>query len=57
MTTLTLPSPGDLRKDNITVKLDENGKCIVNGIIDWEDAGFYPEWYESTQLTRTMGGV
>ena len=45
---------GDVRQDNILVKLNPDNVCIVTGIIDWEDSGFYPEYHECTQLTRTL---
>ncbi|KAJ5611502.1 hypothetical protein N7528_008607 [Penicillium herquei] len=43
----------DLKKSNIMVQQDsENpGFYVVTGIIDWEDSGFYPEYYESTTLS------
>lgn len=28
-----------------------DGTYVVSGIIDWEDAGFYPSYYESTMAT------
>ncbi|OJI90950.1 hypothetical protein ASPTUDRAFT_186735 [Aspergillus tubingensis CBS 134.48] len=50
---------GDVRTDNIMVKQDpgSSGQWIVTGIIDWEDSGFYPFYYECTALTRTMSLV
>ena len=50
---------GDLRTDNIMVQQDPsiNGHFIVTGIIDWEDSGFYPAYYECTTLTRTLSLV
>ena len=50
---------GDVRTDNIMVKQDpgSSGQYIVTGIIDWEDSGFYPFYYECTALTRTMSLV
>ncbi|KAK7894619.1 hypothetical protein LTR67_006381 [Exophiala xenobiotica] len=46
---------GDLRPENILVEVTEDTKCTVTGLIDWEDSGFYPEYYESTKLTNCMG--
>lgn len=43
----------DLRPDNITVKF-EDGKCRVTGIIDWQYAGFYPEYYDSTKVMNGL---
>ncbi|KKZ60489.1 hypothetical protein EMCG_04853 [[Emmonsia] crescens] len=45
---------GDLKKTNIMVKQDsENADTYtVTGIIDWEDSGFYPEYYECTTLSN-----
>ncbi|RMJ25170.1 Phosphotransferase enzyme family [Aspergillus sp. HF37] len=50
---------GDVRTDNIMVKQDPsiNGHFIITGIIDWEDSGFYPVYYECTTLTRTLSLV
>ncbi|CAI7639700.1 unnamed protein product [Penicillium glandicola] len=47
-------SHGDLKKSNIMVQEDlgNAGFFVVTGIIDWEDGGFYPEYYESTTLSN-----
>ena len=45
---------GDFRTDNIMVKMDENIDCVVTGIIDWEDSGFYPDYHESTKVTNAL---
>lgn len=36
------------------MRLDQDNACTVTGIINWEDSGFYPEYYEGIQLTRTL---
>jgi aminoglycoside phosphotransferase (APT) family kinase protein len=46
-------SHNNLRPDNIIVKL-EGGQCRVNGIIDWQYSGFYPEYYESTKVMNGL---
>ncbi|OJD10587.1 hypothetical protein AJ78_08447 [Emergomyces pasteurianus Ep9510] len=50
---------GDIRRENIMVKQDpyNNNTYVVTGIIDWEDSGFYPEYYECTMLTCTLSLV
>ncbi|OJD25358.1 hypothetical protein ACJ73_03271 [Blastomyces percursus] len=50
---------GDFRRENIMVKQDpyNNDAYLVTGIIDWEDSGFYPEYYESTMLTCNLSLV
>ncbi|OJJ73694.1 hypothetical protein ASPBRDRAFT_41394 [Aspergillus brasiliensis CBS 101740] len=50
---------GDVRTDNIMVMQEpgSSGQYIVTGIIDWEDSGFYPFYYECTALTRTLSVV
>jgi Phosphotransferase enzyme family len=48
---------GDVRKANIMVDRNEDHSWTVTGIIDWEDGGFYPDYFESTKLTRTMNVV
>lgn len=47
---------GDVRMANIMVKRDpdNNDAYIVTGIIDWEDSGFYPAYYECTTLTTNL---
>ena len=44
----------DVRPDNIMVDTTENGDWEVTGIIDWEEAGFYPPYWESVKSTRTF---
>ncbi|KAJ5917404.1 hypothetical protein N7466_010958 [Penicillium verhagenii] len=43
----------DLKKCNIMVQEDPENTdfYVVTGVIDWEDSGFYPEYYESTRLS------
>lgn len=43
---------GDLNPRNI---LGENGK--VTGIVDWENAGFFPEYWEYTKMHFTVRSV
>ncbi|KAM5454227.1 hypothetical protein MaudCBS49596_002240 [Microsporum audouinii] len=52
-------SHGDLRTDNIMVKRDPNNNdhYVVSGIIDWEEGGFYPEYYECTALSRCLSVI
>jgi thiamine kinase-like enzyme len=45
-------TPCDVRTDNIMVDKDENGDWTVSGIIDWEEAGFYPAYWEAAKSTR-----
>jgi hypothetical protein len=45
---------GDIRPDNITVKVSNDGDCRVTGLLDWEYSGFYPEYYESIKSTNCM---
>ncbi|KAJ5804563.1 uncharacterized protein N7518_000866 [Penicillium psychrosexuale] len=44
---------GDIRPDNITVKLTDND-YMVSGILDWEYSGFYPDYYESVRCTNCL---
>lgn len=50
---------GDFKRTNIMVARDHKGDhaWMVTGIIDWEDSGFYPEYYESTTLTGNLSLV
>lgn len=45
---------GDLKKTNIMVEKDPTNTdaYIITGIIDWEEGGFYPEYYECTTLSN-----
>jgi aminoglycoside phosphotransferase (APT) family kinase protein len=45
---------GDIRPDNIIVKLTEDHGCIVTGQIDWEYSGWYPEYYEAAKSTNCL---
>lgn len=45
---------GDLRPENVIVKITEDNQCIVIGLIDWECSGFYPEYYEATKVTNCL---
>lgn len=44
---------GDLRQANVMVDMDGDN-CVIKGIIDWEESGFYPEFFETFNLTRTL---
>ncbi|WEW56195.1 tau 95 subunit of transcription factor TFIIIC [Emydomyces testavorans] len=48
-----------VKRSNIMVSRDQKGDHAwkVTGIIDWEDSGFYPEYYESTTLTGNLSLV
>lgn len=49
---------GDVRPDNIMVDTSlDDCEAPVTGIIDWEDSGFYPDYYECTATTRTLSVV
>ncbi|OJD19625.1 hypothetical protein AJ78_00482 [Emergomyces pasteurianus Ep9510] len=50
---------GDVRRENIMMKQDpsKNNAYMVTGIIDWEDSGFYPEYYECTMLTCNLSVI
>lgn len=45
---------GDFRPGNIIVLTDYRNNCIVKGIIDWEDSGFYPDFHEATKCTNLL---
>ena len=45
---------GDLRPANIMVQMDECNNCMVKGIVDWEDSGFYPDFHEATKCTNLL---
>lgn len=50
---------GDLRPANILARRRADGSCVVTSLIDWENSGWYPEYFESmkaTNLLAPMGG-
>ncbi|KAJ5392218.1 hypothetical protein N7509_007708 [Penicillium cosmopolitanum] len=50
-------SHGDLRPANIMVKKESGADHYeITGLIDWEESGFYPTYYESVHLTRNFTG-
>jgi hypothetical protein len=46
----TVFTHGDVRPANIMVDIDQTGKYLVTGIIDWETSGFYPDYFESEKI-------
>ena len=44
----------DLRPANIVVKTDQQGNYSISSILDWEMAGFYPDYWESVKATNTL---
>lgn len=44
----------DVRPANIMVCVNESGDWVVSGVLDWEEAGFYPAYWESAKSTRTL---
>lgn len=45
---------GDLAPRNIMVDTDAAGDWKVTGIVDWEEAGFDPEYWEAVKATGTF---
>lgn len=45
---------GDVRPANIMVDRTVSEEWKVVGIVDWERAGFYPEYWESVKLTNNL---
>lgn len=45
---------GDLKKSNVMVEQDptDANAYTITGVVDWEDSGFYPEYYECTTLSN-----
>ena len=44
----------DLRPANIVVEADQQGNYSISSILDWEMAGFYPDYWESVKATNTL---
>jgi hypothetical protein len=47
----------DVRPDNIILQETARDKWVVGSIIDWEDAGFYPPYWEAVKSTRAFNVV
>lgn len=45
---------GNLRPDDIVVHKTEDGEWRVTGITGWQDAGFYPPYWEAAKATSTF---
>ncbi|KAI1923417.1 hypothetical protein LOZ65_003292 [Ophidiomyces ophidiicola] len=48
---------GDIRRDNVIIEMGEDDTCLVPGLIDWEDSGFYPEYFECMSSTITLNST
>lgn len=44
---------GDIRPANIMVE-QRDGQWAVSGIIDWETAGIYPDYWEAIKMTNNL---
>lgn len=45
---------GDLHPGNIIVEQAEDGSWQIAGIIDWENSGFYPAYWEAVKMTNCL---
>ena len=45
---------GDLRPANVLARLQSDGSCLITSIIDWENGGFYPDYFESMKCTNML---
>lgn len=47
---------GDMFPGNIILDVDPTTpeEYVVTGIIDWEESGFYPSWFEATKVLYTF---
>jgi aminoglycoside phosphotransferase (APT) family kinase protein len=45
---------GDLRPANILARLQSDGSCLITSIIDWENSGFYPDYFECMKCTNML---
>lgn len=46
----TVFTHGDVRPANIMVDINETGKCLVTGIIDWETSRFCLDYFETAKI-------
>ena len=53
----TVFTHGDVRTANIMVDIDETGKYVVTGIIDWETSGFYPDYFEAEKTLYLFSSI
>ena len=45
---------GDVRQANIMVDVGEDGDWRVVGLLGWEAAGFYPEYWGCVKMTNNL---
>ncbi|KAI1940907.1 hypothetical protein LOZ57_005842 [Ophidiomyces ophidiicola] len=48
---------GDIRRDNVIIEMGVDNTCRVTGLIDWEDSGYYPEYFECMSSTITLSST
>jgi thiamine kinase-like enzyme len=45
---------GDVRPANVIVSQREDSTWRVEAMIDWEDSGFYPDYWECVKMTNNL---
>ncbi|OAA60467.1 Protein kinase-like domain protein [Niveomyces insectorum RCEF 264] len=50
---------GDIRRENLLVRpaADGSGRWDICAVIDWEYAGFYPDYWEAVKMTTNMNST
>lgn len=48
-------SHGDFHFGNIMVSQCPGKPVVVTGVVDWEEAGWYPSYWEFCKMTMVMG--
>ena len=48
---------GDLHQGNIIVERGEDGSWQIAGIVDWENSGFYPAYWEAVKMTNCLAAM
>ena len=45
---------GDFRPANILARIQSDGSCLITSLIDWENSGFYPDYFECMKCTTLL---
>jgi hypothetical protein len=48
---------GDLHQGNIIVDRGEDDLWQIAGIVDWENSGFYPAYWEAVKMTNCLAPI
>lgn len=52
--TETVFTHGDLRPANVLARIQPDGSCLMSSVTDWENSGYYPDYFESMKCTNLL---